>query len=116
MKRIEAFIQPHRLSRVVSALHELPLFPGFTVLNGHGQGHGRGAGGHFHYSREDGLLFHSRLSLIVICEDAVAHEIGVTIADAAHTGNKGDGIVVISDLNEIIHIRAAKPSDDRSGA
>lgn len=105
MKRIEAFIQPHRLNKIVSALHQLPHFPGFTVLNAHGQGHGRGAGGHFHYSSDDGLLFHSRLALVVVCEDFEAEEIAATIARAAHTGTKGDGMVVISDIAEIIRVR-----------
>ena len=41
MKRLEAFIQPHRLNKVIRALHELPRFPGFTVCNAHGQGHER---------------------------------------------------------------------------
>jgi len=33
MKRIEATIQPHRISAVVRALHELPHFPGFTLTD-----------------------------------------------------------------------------------
>ena len=41
MKRIEATLQPHRLTKVVHALHALPHFPGFTVYDAHGQGHGR---------------------------------------------------------------------------
>ena len=52
MKRIEAFLPPHRLAPVIHQLHELPRFPGLTVLNAHGQGHGRGAGGHYAYDEE----------------------------------------------------------------
>lgn len=43
MKRIGAFLQPHRVSKAVAALHALPRFPGFTLLDARGQGHGRGA-------------------------------------------------------------------------
>lgn len=45
MKKICAYIKTHRVGEVIAALHELPCFPGFTVLDGHGQGHGCGAGG-----------------------------------------------------------------------
>jgi len=31
MKQIKAILQPHVLSRVIHALHELPHFPGVTV-------------------------------------------------------------------------------------
>lgn len=110
MKRIEAFVQPHRLSKVVSALHALPHFPGFTVLNAQGQGHGRGAGGSFIYSRDAGLLLHPRLVLVVDCEDHEAHDIAMTIARTAHTGNKGDGIVTILEVSEVIRIRTAEPT------
>ena len=121
MKRIEAFIQPHRVNKVVTALHALPHFPGFTVMNAHGQGHGRGTGGHFMLTRDEGLLFHDRVVLVVVCDEQDATEIALVIARSAHTGNKGDGLVVISDISEVIHIRAAeggsspRPGSSRGG-
>ncbi len=105
MKRIEAFIQPHRLNRVVSALHALPRFPGFTVFDAQGQGHGRGAGGHYAYGEEQGLLYHARCVVVVLCEDAEADNIADTIARAAHTGNSGDGVVVVSDVARVLNVR-----------
>ena len=105
MKRIEAFIQPHRLGKVVSALHALPAFPGFTVLDAHGQGHGRGTGGHFAYEPNEGLLYHKRLCLIVICDNGEATAIADAIAKAAHTGKPGDGIVSICDVRQVLRIR-----------
>lgn len=110
MKRIEGFVQPHRLSKVVSALHALPHFPGFTIMNAQGQGHGRGQGGSFVYSRDAGLLLHPRLVLVVYCEDHEAHDIAMTIARIAHTGNKGDGIVAITEASEVIRIRSVEPT------
>lgn len=44
MKQITAIIQPHMLSRVEHALHELPHFPGFTLQRAKGHGRGRAAG------------------------------------------------------------------------
>jgi nitrogen regulatory protein PII len=106
MKRIEAYVQPHRLNKVVGALHALPSFPGFTVFDAHGQGHGRGAGGHYAYG-QDGLLFHEHRVVVMVCEDDEADRLAQTIAQAAHTGRKGDGIVVISEVTQLLRIRDA---------
>ena len=105
MKRIEAFIQPHRLSKVVAALHGLPAFPGFTIMDAHGQGHGRGEGGHFTYDTDDGLLYHPCRVLLVFCDDEHTSAIVQEIAHAAHTGKVGDGIIAVSAVGGIIHIR-----------
>jgi nitrogen regulatory protein P-II 1 len=105
MKRIEAVVQRHRLSKIVSALHALPHFPGFTVFDAHGQGQGRGSGGHYVYGEEPALLYHERCALVIFCEDSEADEIARTIAGAAHTGNGGDGIVVVSEVGGILRVR-----------
>jgi nitrogen regulatory protein P-II 1 len=105
MIRIEAVIQPHRLSKVVSALHALPRFPGFTVLDAHGQGHGQGAGGHYAYGDSQGLLYHERRVIVLFCEDNAADEIANAIASAAHTGNSGDGIVVRGTIVSVQRVR-----------
>lgn len=107
MKRIEAFLRPHRLGKVIAALHALPHFPGFTVFDAHGQGHGRGTGGHYVYGEDEGFLLHERCVLVVICADEQADGIADLIAGAAHTGNKGDGIVAITSLEGVRRIRDA---------
>lgn len=117
MKRIEAYLAPHRLTFVIHKLHELPRFPGLTIANAHGQGHGRGEGGHYAYDK-DCLTYLDRKLLTVICEDAEASAIAEIIATVAHTGNKGDGIVVISEVSQVIRIREAtgqRDPDDRNG-
>lgn len=104
MKRIEAYLSPHRLTAVIHQLHALPRFPGLTVLDAHGQGHGRGAGGHYAYD-EGSMRYLDRRLLVVLCEDADAQSIAQLIAATAHTGNKGDGIVVVTDVSEVLRIR-----------
>jgi nitrogen regulatory protein PII len=114
MKRIEGFLAPHRLTPVIHKLHELPRFPGLTIVNAHGQGHGRGEGGHFAYDK-DCLTYLDRKLLIVICEDAEASAIAELIATVAHTGNRADGIVVISDASQVIRIREVTGQRDPDG-
>ena len=104
MKEITAIIQPHTLSRVMQALHALPHFPGVTLLDTHGQGRGRGAGGAFQPT-EDNFTFHKKALLLITCEDGQADLIATTLVEAAHTGNKGDGLVTIKDVARVIRIR-----------
>ena len=104
MKRIEAMIQPHKLSKVVSALHSLKHFPGFTVFDSHGQGHGRGQGGSFAYDSDQSLLFHRRCVVVIFCEADLSAEIIETIIQAAHTGQAGDGLIGVTDVDALSRI------------
>ena len=105
MKRVEAIIQPHRLKHVVWALHELPSFPGFTIMDAHGQGRGKGKGGHFIQEPDEGLVYHKRRIVVVVCEDKEAPLIVQLIAKAAHTGRQGDGFISVTDIADIVRIR-----------
>lgn len=110
MKEIKAIIQPHMLSKVVRALHELPHFPGLTLSDARGQGRGRGAGGAFKIT-EDDIDYHRKVILEVVCADDLAANIAETIRQAAHTGNKGDGIIIINELREVIRIRTGEKQE-----
>lgn len=107
MKEIKAIIQPHMVSKVVRALHELPHFPGLTISDARGQGRGRGAGGAFKVT-EDSLDYHPRTVLDILCADELAASITETIRQAAHTGHAGDGIITVTDLAEVIRIRTGE--------
>jgi len=116
MKRIEAIIQPHKLSKVVSALHDLPNFPGFTVFEAHGQGHGRGKGGVFAYDNKEGLLYHPRRVLVILCEDDLAPTLVGTISGFAHTGQPGDGLISVADVtvSEVKAVVRIGTAEDRA--
>ena len=107
MKEIKAIIQPHMLDKVVTALHELPHFPGLTVLDVIGQGRGRGA--HHKYQATLESVFNSKRKLIeIICDDEIAESMAGVIRQHAHTGRPGDGIITITDIAEVIRIRSGK--------
>ena len=110
MKEIKAILHPHMVSNVVRALHGLDHFPGFTLLDARGQGRGRGAGGSFKIT-EDEIDYHRKVVLLVICSDEIAGTVTETIQNAAHTGIKGDGIIVVSELTEVIRIRTGEGKD-----
>lgn len=104
MKEIKAVIQPHMVSKVVRALHTLEHFPGFTLFDARGQGRGIGEGGAYVVT-EDDIDYHRKALLVVICSDEGAPSIIDTIRDAAYTGNKGDGVIIVSQANMVVRIR-----------
>lgn len=111
MKAITAIVQPFMLRKVMEALHDLPHFPGVTVTNVQGQGRGRGVGGAFKIT-EDGIDYHRKVRVEVFCDDVLAHPIVTAIRRASHTGKKGDGIIVVTDLNRVVRIRTEEEQDD----
>lgn len=111
---VTALIRPHMEGRVVCALHDLPEFPGFSVTEVRGQGRGRGAGGSYQATEFD-LTYHHFLQLQIVCRSDATDEICRTIAAAAWTGRKGDGVIFTSDAHSFLRIReAGRPKDEVS--
>ena len=111
MKQIKAILQPHVVARVVHALHELPHFPGLTILDAVGQGRGRGKGGTFVLTDES-LFFHKKKLLEVVASDALAPQVVAIIQKAAHTGTHGDGVILVTDIAECIRIRTGEAQNE----
>ena len=108
MKQVKAIIKPHMSSKVIAALHELPHFPGLTLFEVSGQGRGSGPGGAYECKVEN-IFENKRRVIEVICADDLADGIAKTIRQAAHTGTQGDGLIVITNIADVIRIR----SDER---
>ena len=111
MKEIKAIIQPHMLMKVMQALHALPHFPGVTVSDCQGQGRGRGTGGQFQATQES-VFFTKKLKLEMFCADAIADELIALIQRNAHTGNPGDGVIMVADLPRVVRIRTGQEQDE----
>jgi len=104
MTIITALIRPNMEGPVVRALHDLPEFPGFFIIDARGQGRGRGAGGAYRASEFD-LTYHRLLKLQIVCRADLADDICDTIVAAAWTGHKGDGVVFTTDAHSFVRIR-----------
>ncbi len=111
MKEIKAILQQHVLARVIHALHELPHFPGLTILDAAGQGRGRGKGGTF-VLNDESLFFHKKKLLEIIADDALASEIVEIIQKTAHTGTHGDGLILVTDIENAVRIRTGEVSGE----
>ena len=111
MKEIKAIIQPHALDRVMARLHGLPHFAGMTVSDCQGQARGCGPAGHYLATAQT-IFFETRTKLEIFCADAVCDEVVRAIRDAAHSGNPGDGIIMVADLDRVVRIRTGQEQDD----
>ena len=111
MKQVKAIIQPHMLQPVVHALHDLPHFPGLTIMDVKGEG--RGPGKHHAYEATVENIFNTNRKLIeVVCADEISGVIADTIEKAARTGHHLDGIIVIIDIIEVRRIRTGQRQEE----
>ena len=113
MTIITASIRPVVEGKVVRALHALPDFPGFSIIELRGQGRGRGAGGAYRATEYD-LAYQRHLQLQIICQSAAAAEICKAIAAAAWTGHKGDGVIFTERADTFVRIREAGRAEEAS--
>lgn len=111
MKQIKAILQPHILSRVMHALHELPHFPGATVIDASGQGRGRGESGEFVVTAET-VFFRPNKLVEIVATDAITPEIVGIIQRTAHTGTHGDGVIIVTEIAECLRIRTGEVQND----
>jgi len=109
MKEIKAIIQPFMLSKVVKALQQIPEFPGMSTVEI--KGFGRGKGINVSQSRsiaEDIIEFTPKTRILIVAVDDMVNEILSTIEKNAHTGNKGDGKIFVSDVEKALRIRTGE--------
>ncbi|HQS46498.1 MAG: transcriptional regulator [Rhizobiales bacterium 24-66-13] len=106
MKLVTACIHPHLEARVVKALHDLPEFPGFSIIELRGQGRGKGADGTYLASETD-LVYQRHLQLQIVCATDAVETISRIVAEAGWTGRKGDGVIIVTPVEGFSRIREA---------
>ncbi len=96
MKEIKVIIQPHIVNKVIRALPGFDHIAVFPLLDIEGQGRGRGA--------EEYIDYHRKAMIMVVCSDELATIVAETIQNTANTGDEGDGIIIVSEVAEVIRI------------
>lgn len=99
MKLIVAIVRPFRLEKIVSAFEEIEGFPGMTVTDA--EGFGRRFGSAL-YDALDPFMPGKRLE--IAANDELADEIVAAIKQHAHTGKKGDGLVMVLNIENAVLI------------
>jgi nitrogen regulatory protein P-II 1 len=102
LRKVEAIVRPSRLAAVQTALRRYGA-ESFTVSEVKGTGHDRG-GLRTYRGTVYAMDFFSRVKVEVVVPDAQAMPIAHAIADAAHTGRAGDGLVLVHAIAEAVSI------------
>ncbi|HNX69271.1 MAG TPA: P-II family nitrogen regulator [Candidatus Omnitrophota bacterium] len=102
MKEIKAYIQPFMLQKVTDALHKIHI-RGMSVSEIKGFGREKDAAFPQH-SKNDVTEFSPKTKIEIICNDDEVDLIIETIPKNAHTGHKGDGKIIVTEVLEAISI------------
>ncbi len=99
MKLIIAIVRPFTLDKIVLGLEQIEGFPGITVSDAEGFGQ------RLRTSSYDNLNpFATKKRVEIAAQDDMVEEIVNTLKKAAHTGKKGDGIILITPIENAILI------------
>lgn len=101
MVRILAFIRPHQLEEVKSAIAALGV-GGMNVTDAKGRGNSEEREARF-LTEVDVLRMRARLE--VVCPDELETEVVAAIAAAAQTGQPGDGKIFVERVEQALRIR-----------
>src|SRR5262245_45419243 len=94
MYEIKAIIKPFMLTHVIDALHQIPNMPGVTVSEVKGFGRGRAQNTDQSVTAW-GVTVVPKVKLETVVADAMVDLVIQTIQKHAHTGNIGDGKIIV---------------------
>ena len=106
MKKVEAIIRPFKLEDVKVALVEAGII-GMTVSEVRGFGRQKGQVERYRGS-EFTVEFLQKLKIEVVVDDDRVEDVVTSIADAARTGEIGDGKIFISPVDSVVRIRTGE--------
>ena len=110
MKKLEAFIKPFKLDDVKEALSEVGIL-GMSVTEVRGFGRQRGHSEVYRGS-EYKVDFLPKLKIeVAVSEDNFERAVDAIIR-GAHTGDVGDGKILVSELSEVIRIRTGETGNN----
>jgi nitrogen regulatory protein P-II 1 len=109
MTKVEALIRPQKLDDVKAALSEIGI-KGMTVTEVRGSGKQKGFTQHYRGAEYTVNLI-QKVKLEIVVADNEAKHVANTIAEAARTGEIGDGKIFLIPVGEAIRIRTGEEGD-----
>ena len=110
MKKIEAIIRPFKLEDVKLALVNAGIV-GMTVSEVRGFGRQKGQVERYRGS-EFTVEFLQKLKVEVVVEDEKVNSVIDAIAEAAKTGEIGDGKIFITSIDSVVRIRTGDKDEE----
>lgn len=109
MIKVEALIRPQKLDDVKAALAEVGIL-GMTVSEVRGAGKQKGFTQHYRGAEYTVNLI-QKVKIEVVVTDDLAPNVAHAIADAARTGEIGDGKIFLIPVTEAIRIRTGEEGE-----
>ena len=109
MIKVEAIIRPQKLEEVKTALADVGV-KGMTVTDVRGSGKQKGFTQHYRGAEYTVNLL-QKVKIEIVVEDSEAHTVAIAIAEAARTGEIGDGKIFLVPVIEVIRIRTGEQGD-----
>jgi nitrogen regulatory protein P-II 1 len=113
MKLVVAIIRPEKYGTVQAALDELGVDQ-LTLTEVVGRGHERGAAMFYR-----GMSFREarigRLKLEIVVEDNAVDDVVEAVRCSAMTGQVGDGVILVSGLEDFVRIRTGRRAKAANG-
>lgn len=107
MKEVKAIIRPTKLSILRQALMSVPGFPGMTVSQAEGcsapSRHGAPTN-----IREELTDYTPKVRVEIVCPDELVDALVDRISNIAHTGQLGDGIVWVTEVQRTFMINKSQ--------
>ena len=109
MIKVEALIRPQKLEDVKSVLSDMGI-SGMTVTEVRGSGKQKGFTQHYRGAEYTVNLL-QKIKLEIVVADTDAHAVANAIAEAARTGEIGDGKIFLVPVAEVIRIRTGEEGE-----
>ena len=109
MMKVEALIRPQKLEEIKAALAEAGI-SGMTITEVRGSGKQKGYTQHYR-GAEYAVNLLQKVKIEIVTSDTEAPAIAKIIADAARTGEIGDGKIFIVPVTDVIRIRTGEHGD-----
>ena len=106
IEMVVAMIRPEKLGAVKKALAEIGA-PSLTVTNVSGRGSQPAKKGQWR-GEEYTVDLHQKVKIECVVADIPADDVVDAIADAANTGEKGDGKIFVLPVSDAVQIRTGK--------
>lgn len=106
MKKVEAIVRQNKLQNVKDALLQAGV-EGMTVTEIAGRGHKKGSLLHYRGATTE-VPFVANIKVEVIVADNEAESVIDAIFQSAHTGEVGDGRIVVTQIESVTRIRTGE--------
>ncbi len=103
MKKIEATVQINKVDVVATAITD--IVNGFTILEGNGRGSGKRQVVRSGRGTGTVVADYNKVAIIsTIVDDLEVEKISEIIVNAVFTGEEGDGIIAVSNIESVLNI------------